>query len=534
MRILSVSLIILLLCLVNLNGLCLFDSTTIKEKERQIPTDIDLASVSFNRHNVFALPSISSLSINDCLEDTLIENTVFNDMWVTETIDSVGDVGFYSSISVLDDGRIVIIYYDRLNGDLKIAEKLQGSWTSKIIDSSGNVGLFASHAIDTNGIIHICYYDETNNDLKYAIQNDEGWDIQILEHEGDVGLYCSIDIDDKNDPHISFYDATEQVLKYTTRIDAEWYKEIVDTTLGAGHGSCLKIDKLGVIHISYSNGKDNYLYHATNRDDRWEVTCIDDTCSVVTSTSLALDSQGNPHICYYDIFSKNEKWSLNYATYVYGVWIMEKIDPDVQYFWNEWGCSIGIDRFDRVHVGYYQWKNWDLHYALKQNDEWVIESVESVGTVGAFASLALNSSGYPHISYMDLNNMALKHAVKQQFAPDKPFPPMGKQFGLKKDEHFFVVNTTDFDDDQVSYCIDWGDKTNLEWTPFYPSGVEIKKGHRWGSGGAYTIRVKAKDIYGFESPWSNPTTLFLPNQRYKAHTIINTYFMKQLEPFYKL
>lgn len=506
------SLIILLLCLVHLNGFCFSESTMIQGKEVQISSAINRPSMFLDRYASLFLPSISSLSINGisyCIENTCSETNNSSDMWVIDTIDAVGDVGFYSSISVSDDERIVIVYYDRYNGDLKIAEKAQGSWTSRTIDSDEDVGMFASHAIDTKGNIHICYYDATNNDLKYAQQINDSWNILILEDTGDVGIDCSIDTDLKNDPHISFFDATQRVLKYTTRTNELWDTEIVDATPGAGQSSSLSVDNDGAVHISYMNAEDSHLYYATNTGGTWESTCIDDKCVVATSTSLALDTHGDPHICYYDVLSKIEKWSLKYATQRDSTWFLEKIDPDVQYFWYDWGCSIDVDRFDRVHVGYYKWKNWDLHYALKQRDEWVIESVESVGTVGAFASLALNSTGYPHISYMDLNNLALKHAVKQQFAPEKPLPPAGKQFGLNKDGHGFVITTTDFDDDEVSYCIDWGDETPLEWTAYYPSGTEVEIEHRWESKGVYEIRVKAKDIHGFESPWSNPLSFLI-------------------------
>ena len=42
--------------------------------------------------------------------------------------------------------------------------------------------------------------------------------------------------------------------------------------------------------------------------------------------------------------------------------------------------------------------------------EWGIETVDSAGDVGEYCSLALDSSGYPHISYRDKDNDALKHA----------------------------------------------------------------------------------------------------------------------------
>ncbi len=42
---------------------------------------------------------------------------------------------------------------------------------------------------------------------------------------------------------------------------------------------------------------------------------------------------------------------------------------------------------------------------------WNIETVDSTGHVGSFSSLALDSSGNPHISYYSYTNADLKYAV---------------------------------------------------------------------------------------------------------------------------
>ena len=41
---------------------------------------------------------------------------------------------------------------------------------------------------------------------------------------------------------------------------------------------------------------------------------------------------------------------------------------------------------------------------------WIVETVDSIG--GEYSSIAVDSSGNPHISYHDATNDALKYAVK--------------------------------------------------------------------------------------------------------------------------
>lgn len=62
--------------------------------------------------------------------------------------------------------------------------------------------------------------------------------------------------------------------------------------------------------------------------------------------------------------------------------------------------------------------------------------------------------------------------------------------------------TTDPEDDDVYYFIDWGDSTNSGWIGPNVSSEVITLYHTWNNRGTYTIKAKAKDIYGWESDWA--------------------------------
>ena len=60
------------------------------------------------------------------------------------------------------------------------------------------------------------------------------------------------------------------------------------------------------------------------------------------------------------------------------------------------------------------------------------------------------------------------------------------------------------------YYFDWGDGTNSGWIGYYQSGEPCIVSHEWSEQGIYEIKVKAKDIYGQESNWSDPLPITMP------------------------
>jgi len=91
-----------------------------------------------------------------------------------------------------------------------------------------------------------------------------------------------------------------------------------------------------------------------------------------------------------------------------------------------------------------------------------------------------------------------------------PYPPLiyGPTNGESGEEYEYTFLSLDPDDDYVYYFIDWGDGSYTDWFGPYSSGEEIARSHTWDDRGEYTIRAKAKDIYGAESDWATlPVTM---------------------------
>lgn len=109
--------------------------------------------------------------------------------------------------------------------------------------------------------------------------------------------------------------------------------------------------------------------------------------------------------------------------------------------------------------------------------------------------------------------------------PNKPSKPSGQTNGKAGILYTYTTNTTDPDGDQVYYKWDWGDGSYSDWLGPYNSGIEASASQAWAKG-SYNIKVKAKDIHGAESDWSDPLNIKMPKNK-----AINTLFISFLQNF---
>lgn len=106
-------------------------------------------------------------------------------------------------------------------------------------------------------------------------------------------------------------------------------------------------------------------------------------------------------------------------------------------------------------------------------------------------------------------------------APEKPDMPTGPSTADKKQTIVFTTNTTDAQNDpsEIYYKWDFGDNTESSWTYNY----QTYRGpitHEYKKSGNYQVRAKAKDIYGKESPWSDPLDIHINRYQHVFHPLI--------------
>jgi len=94
--------------------------------------------------------------------------------------------------------------------------------------------------------------------------------------------------------------------------------------------------------------------------------------------------------------------------------------------------------------------------------------------------------------------------------PVTPDAPDGPSEGFADIEYTFNASTIDPEGNDIAYIFDWdanGSHDYSDWTEFVPSEQQVSLSHIWDDPGEYQIRVKAKDIYDYESDWSDPLNI---------------------------
>jgi len=87
-------------------------------------------------------------------------------------------------------------------------------------------------------------------------------------------------------------------------------------------------------------------------------------------------------------------------------------------------------------------------------------------------------------------------------APNIPIISSEHSTGKINTIYSFSLNTTDPENDDVYYLLEWDDETTTDWTGPYNSGEQINVIHSWENIGFFEIKAKAKDTNDTESNWS--------------------------------
>jgi fibronectin type 3 domain-containing protein len=89
-----------------------------------------------------------------------------------------------------------------------------------------------------------------------------------------------------------------------------------------------------------------------------------------------------------------------------GLWNTQVVDPGYM----DYATSIALNSSDYPRISYMDWPNRDLKFAQWDGSAWQLQTVDTIGDVGRDASLALDSNDRAHISYWNMSSSDLKYA----------------------------------------------------------------------------------------------------------------------------
>ena len=119
--------------------------------------------------------------------------------------------------------------------------------------------------------------------------------------------------------------------------------------------------------------------------------------------------------------------------------------------------------------------------------------------------------------------------------PADPHPPSspsmnGPTSGSARTRYQYIVSSTDQDNDNVYYTVDWDDGSVEEWIGPFNSGEEVTLEHSWTRQGSYSIKVKATDVWGSQSDWATISVSMPKNKQLINRPILR--FLSQLLDFF--
>lgn len=115
---------------------------------------------------------------------------------------------------------------------------------------------------------------------------------------------------------------------------------------------------------------------------------------------------------------------------------------------------------------------------------------------------------------------------------EKPVILSSEPSGKTLSEHKYTFTTTDPQDDDIYYCIDWNDNSDNQVIGPYKSGEVISAYHSWVNPGNYEVKIKAIDSNYYESEWSNPLTVTITKSRALNLPLLR--FLQQYPLLYQL
>ena len=298
-----------------------------------------------------------------------------------------------------------------------------GVWQVTTLDAGrGNdVGRNSTLVIDKAGNFHIIYYDATAHRLLYTYRahGEKRWFNMAVIPKGVLG-YSSMAVDAQGHAHVVYVGGgkkdADTGLGYAYFDGKYWHSQIVDHQ-GMGYFTSIQLDNQGHPRISYYHYHDEtgayslHLKYAYFDGTNWYIQTVDQRTNTGKYNAIAVDASGNPHIAYTHV-----GWGdLLYAYWDGKEWKFSDVDSRrKENHYLGLGPSIAVDSTGNPHIAYFDTTKTAVKYAWMEKGSWKTEVADPLGAHGELdhVSLKLDSQNQPHVAYYDAGAGMLKYAVR--------------------------------------------------------------------------------------------------------------------------
>lgn len=188
-----------------------------------------------------------------------------------------------------------------------------------------------------------------------------------------------------------------------------------NANIDLGGANDMAYDSSGRLHVVFHDRLEKSLkYTVRDTNGKWSIVQTIDNAenSGGGHLSLALDSKGLPGVAYFD----GSSGDLKYAKFRDNAWVIEKVDTSGSVGLNP---SLIFSRKDGPMISYYHKTKGDLRLAVSGGGGWIISTIDYTGNVGRWTKLMLDpnrpDSSKAVILYEDSTNGDYKVAIQGTF-----------------------------------------------------------------------------------------------------------------------
>ena len=253
--------------------------------------------------------------------------------------------------------------------------------------------------------------------------------------------------------------------------------------------------------IGYDNNS-NYFNGTIDEISIWNRTLSDDEISrifelnqgIILTNITIKDSEIGIKIC-----NRTQLYNCNIINHTYGLYIDNFFSSWIMCNISE--CNTGIKIVNSTPNDITNIYFYGLNLSNCSNGI-IVNSSSNISI--SYSYINCSEKG---ILFNDCNfsNISIKCFSPNNICPVDPILN-GSSSGASGINYYYNSTTYDINNDQLFYMYDWGDGNITNWQGPYWSNGSLNLSHSWAEEGGYFIRVKAKDILGYESNWT--TILF--------------------------